>query len=66
MITHSEPSYNPMGNPNCGGNPSNPTNPSLLEDMLREMMRDMHARFDVMDNELKDLRTETNRRLNNL
>ena len=66
MITHSGTSYTPMGNPNSGGNPTNPPSPSPLEYMMREMMRDMHTQFDAMENKFNELRTETNRHLNTL
>ena len=63
MTTGSDTSYNPSGNPNSGGNP---TYTFPLEAMFREFVRDMHSIFDEMNNEIRDLRTETNRRLNHL
>ena len=41
MTTRSGANYNPMENPNSGGNPTSTSNPSPLEDMMREMLRDM-------------------------
>ena len=63
MTTRSGTSYNPMGNPNHSGNP---TDPPPLEEILRELTRDMHARFDKMNQEMRDLRTKTNMCLNHL
>ena len=63
MTTHSGTSYNPMGNPISGGNL---TDPPPLEEMFKELARDMQARFDEMDHDMKDLRIETNIGLNYL
>ena len=63
MTTRSGTNYNPSDNPNSGGNP---TDTSPLEAMFREFTQDMHTRFDKMNNDIRDLRTETNRRLNHL
>ena len=59
MTTRSGANYNPMDNPNSGGNPTNTSNPSALEDMIREILRDMRTRFDGMDNNFNDVRTKT-------
>ena len=55
MTIHGGTNYTPMDNLNNGGNPTNPPSLSPLEDM----MRDMRARFDAMDNNYNDARTET-------
>jgi hypothetical protein len=55
-----------MENPTSGGNPASTSNPSPLEDMMKDMMREMRTRFDAMDNRFHELSVETDRRLHNL
>ena len=73
MTTRSGANYNPMGdNPNNNGVPDNGGHathtPSLssLEDRMMEMLREMHTRFNTMENRFHELRIDTDRRLSTL
>ena len=63
MTTRSGTSYNPMGNPISGGEPPNSPN---LKTLFREFAADMQAMMNELAYDLRELRDDTNKRLNHL